>query len=119
MKRYNHNLTQRFRALPRGETAVSAISYGELLFGVEPLPAFHVARSRVDNFVRTTTVLDWPGQAAVFYAEIRHRTRKQPLNDRDMFIAAHAIAIGATLVTNNTRHFERMGGGLRFENWLP
>ena len=29
-----------------------------------------------------------------------------------------AIALDATLVTNNTRHFGRMGGGLRFENWL-
>ena len=35
-----------------------------------------------------------------------------------MLIAAHAIALDATLVTNNTRHFGRMGGGLRFENWL-
>jgi tRNA(fMet)-specific endonuclease VapC len=54
----------------------------------------------------------------VAYADIRHRTHNQPLNDRDTFIAAHAIALDATLVTNNTRHFGRMGGGLRLENWL-
>ncbi len=33
-------------------------------------------------------------------------------------IAAHAIAIGATLVTNNTKHFGRIGEPLRLDNWL-
>jgi tRNA(fMet)-specific endonuclease VapC len=33
-------------------------------------------------------------------------------------IAAHAIALDATLVTNNTRHFNRIGPPLRIENWL-
>ncbi len=34
-----------------------------------------------------------------------------------MFIAAHALAIGATLVTDNTREFERIES-LKLENWL-
>jgi len=63
-------------------------------------------------------VLDWPAEAANAYADIKSRTRKQPLAEQDMLIAAHAIALDATLVTNNVRHFSRMGGGLRFENWL-
>ena len=118
MKQYNPMLTHRFRQLSEEDWAISAISYGELLYGLEPLPTFHVARARVANFVGNAKVLDWPSQAAVAYADIRHRTRNQPLNDRDTFIAAHAIVLDATLVTNNVRHFSRMGGGLRFANWL-
>jgi tRNA(fMet)-specific endonuclease VapC len=118
MKQYNPKLTHRFNQLTKEDWAISAITYGELLFGLEPLPPFHSARVRVATFADTANVLDWPTHAAVPYAEIRHRTRKQPLNDRDIFIAAHAIAIDATLVTNNTRHFTRMGSGLSFENWL-
>jgi len=34
-----------------------------------------------------------------------------------MMIAAHALALGATLVTNNTRHYERIQAPLRLENW--
>jgi tRNA(fMet)-specific endonuclease VapC len=35
----------------------------------------------------------------------------------DMMIAAHALAIGAVLVTNSTRHFERIAAPLSLVNW--
>jgi tRNA(fMet)-specific endonuclease VapC len=98
--------------------AISAITYAEIRYGLEALPLSHPLQTRMDEFLRSARVLDWPASAAVPYAHIRHRAHKQPLNDRDIFIAAHAIVLDATLVTNNTRHFSRMGGGLRFENWL-
>lgn len=40
-----------------------------------------------------------------------------PIGSMDMLIAAHALALGATLVTNNTRHFARVAG-LTVENWI-
>jgi predicted nucleic acid-binding protein len=40
-----------------------------------------------------------------------------PIGANDMLIAAHALALGLTLVTNNTREFGRVAG-LRVENWL-
>lgn len=89
-----------------------------MLFGVASLPSDHRTSLNVRVFLFDADVLDWPSRAATSYAAIRHRTRRQPLQDRDIFIAAHAIAIDAILVTNNTRHFARMGGGLRYENWL-
>jgi len=41
------------------------------------------------------------------------------IGDPDMMIAAHALAIGAVLVTNNIRHFERIASKfpLGLENW--
>jgi tRNA(fMet)-specific endonuclease VapC len=89
-----------------------------MLFGIESLPSGHRIQLNIRVFLFSADVLDWPSIAAVSYADIRHRTRQQPLHDRDMMIAAHAIALDATLVTNNTRHFGRMGGALRLENWL-
>ena len=52
-------------------------------------------------------------EAARLYAE--HRT-KNTIEDADIFIAAFCIANDYTLVTNNTKHFEQIGG-LRFANW--
>jgi tRNA(fMet)-specific endonuclease VapC len=89
-----------------------------MLVGIASLPPDHRTTLNVNVFLFNADVLDWPSRAATSYAAIRHYTRQQPLQDRDIFIAAHAIALDATLVTNNTRHFTRMGGGLRYENWL-
>ena len=55
---------------------------------------------------------DWE-TAADIWAE-RHRIGK-PIQDADLLIAVTALKAGATLVTNNTRHFE--GPGLMLENW--
>lgn len=53
------------------------------------------------------------------YAAIRSdlERRGQPIGQNDMLIAAHALALGAILVTDNTREFKRVKG-LKVENWL-
>ena len=64
-------------------------------------------------------MLAWDADAADWYAEIRHQltTAGQPIGEMDMMIAAHALAIGAVLVTNNTRHFRRVAAPLALANW--
>jgi tRNA(fMet)-specific endonuclease VapC len=61
----------------------------------------------------------WDAEAAGFYADIRHQlvTSGQQIGELDMMIAAHAIALGAVLVTNNTRHYGRIDAPLILENW--
>ena len=117
-KRSQPAVLDRFSKLRAEEWAISAINYAEILYGIEPFPAGHPLRIKVKAFLFSANVLDWPSSAAAAYADIKNRARQQPLAEQDMLIAAHAIALDATLVTNNTRHFGRMGGGLRFENWL-
>ena len=53
------------------------------------------------------------------YAEIRHHLARQgtPIGPNDLLIAAHALAADLTLVTANTREFERVPS-LRVDNWL-
>lgn len=64
----------------------------------------------------------WTGQRArhPFYGSLRAKLRHtgQDIGLNDTMIAAHAIALNAILVTNNTRHLSRIGPPLRVENWL-
>jgi len=71
---------------------------------------------------RSTTANNCSGEgAALYYAEIRADLKRRGvmIGANDLFIAAHALALGLTLVTNNTAEFERVPN-LRLENWtLP
>ncbi|MFZ3193485.1 MAG: PIN domain-containing protein, partial [Moraxellaceae bacterium] len=68
---------------------------------------------------RYLRVVDFDAEAALRYGEIRAALKRagQLIGDNDLLIAAHALALDAILVTNNTREFERVGG-LKLENWL-
>ena len=52
--------------------------------------------------------------AAKLYVQLRQKG--QPIDDVDLMVAAFCIANDYTLVTNNTRHFERING-LKLANW--
>lgn len=101
------------------QLCISAITRGELLFGVHRLPPEHPLQSRVREFLDEFPALPWEADAADQYALIRFRLERigRPIGQLDMQIAAHAIAVGAVLVTNNVRHFERIGPPLMLENW--
>jgi tRNA(fMet)-specific endonuclease VapC len=62
--------------------------------------------------------VDFADDAALHYAEIRADLKRRGalIGANDLFIAAHARALGLTLVTNNTAEFERVSK-LRLENW--
>ena len=117
-KRPTDKLRNRYLNTAPGSYAISAINYAEIAFGLAALPSSHPMRLASRNFLETIQILDWPTEAASAYAAVRHQLRMQPIGDRDIMIAAHAIALDATLVTNNTRHFNRIGPPLRIENWL-
>jgi tRNA(fMet)-specific endonuclease VapC len=77
-------------------------------------------RLAAQAFFESIQVLDWPAGAAPIYGSLRAKLRHtgQDIGLNDTMIAAHAIALNATLVTNNTRHLSRIGPPLRVENWL-
>ena len=98
---------------------ISAISRAELVYGIQALATDHPIHLLTWRFISETTTLPWGNEAADIYAEIRHEltTTGRPIGDRDMMIAAHAISLGAVLVTNNTRHHGRLAPLLQIENW--
>ena len=106
-------------SIPPESVAISAVTQAELLYGLKRLPLNHPLQPIVLHFLRIVKVLPWPPEAAGYYAEIRHQllSTGQPIGEMDMMIAAHALALDATLVTNNMRHYERIALQVRIENW--
>ena len=75
--------------------------------------------ARVEELLRVIPVLPLDMPADADYGRIRAEleTVGQPIGANDLLIAAHALALGMTLVTDNTREFGRVRG-LKVENWL-
>lgn len=98
---------------------VSVITRSELLYGLKRLPTDHRLHLVVRRFLDIVRVLTWDADAANFYAEIRHQlvSTGQPIGELDMMIAAHALAVGAALVSNNIQHFGRIELPLVLVNW--
>ena len=99
---------------------ISAIVKSELQYGIEVPPRRQQDQAALDAYLRRVAVLDFPGEAAVDYGLIRAdlKLRGTMIGANDLLIAAHALCLGLTLVTINTREFGRVQG-LRIENWSP
>ena len=108
----------RFRTLRPGEAAISVITYGELLYGAWKSTRRAGALERLRELVNLLPALPLPESAAESYGVIRAglKTRGELIGNNDLWIAAHALAAGLTLVTNNVREFRRVRR-LNVENW--
>lgn len=75
--------------------------------------------TRVEDILKTIPVLPLDIPVDAEYGGIRSELEAagQPIGMNDLLIAAHARALGLTLVTDNTREFSRIRG-LNVENWL-
>lgn len=98
--------------------AMSIITAAELRFGAAKKGSARLL-SRVEDLIRVIPPLPLAVPADSEYAEIRARLEAEgkPIGPNDLLIAAHALSLGMTLVTDNVREFERVGG-LWLENWL-
>ena len=96
---------------------VSAITASELHFGGARTGSARNAQA-LRQFLAGLEVADFDGAAAEVGGQVRAWLAAQgtPIGPYDSLIAAHAQALGVTLVTNNTREFERVPG-LTLANW--
>lgn len=120
IKEHSQALREKLDALNPGNVAISVLTQAELLYGLQRLAPKHRLHLVVREFLDAIQVLAWPTEAAEHYAQIRHQLTGdgQPIGQFDMMIAAHALALRATLVTNNTRHFARISAPLILANWM-
>jgi tRNA(fMet)-specific endonuclease VapC len=104
------NIREKLAAVLPSMICISVMTRAELVYGLKKLPPDHRLHGAVRRFFKIVQVLPWESDAADLYADIRHRlvTVGQPIGEMDMMIAAHSLAIGAALVTNNIRHYERI-----------
>lgn len=104
-------VAERLRNSAPEDIALSAVTESELWFGVEKRGAAKLRRS-VEAFLSDVSVLDFDRAAAREYGRIRSLLEKRgrSIGIADTMIAAHAMSLGLTLVTNNSRHFLRVQG---------
>lgn len=109
---------QRFERFEVGEVGVSVITVSELRYGVEKSTRPEQNLRALEQFLLPLEVLNFGPEATVSYGRVRAslEERGMPIGPLDTLIAAHALSLGATLVTNNTREFERVSG-LQIEDW--
>ena len=71
------------------------------------------------QFVAPLEILPYGDEAAKYYGDLRAHLEKRgnPIGSLDMLIAAHALSISVTLVTNNEKEFNRVPN-LNIENWV-
>ena len=94
---------RRIVQVPMAQLAISAVTEGELRYGTARRPDAERLRTIVDEFLLRMTILPWDSEAAQHYGQIRAALERegQPMGNLDMMIAAHALALGAVLVTND------------------
>ena len=114
------SIDARLKELDGSEFCISVITRAELMYGLQLAAPTHQAHLRVRRFLAGIAILDWDQAAADAYAALRYQMKVQgtPVAEPDMMIAAHAMSLGAVLVTNNTRHFQHMVPPLVIENWV-
>lgn len=109
---------EKFRQHDIFDMCISAITLAELEYGIANSSRPLQNRIGLMAFLNGIEVLDFDAEAAQAYGLIRAQLKQQGalIGANDLLIAAHAKSKGLTLITNNTREFERVEG-LDIENW--
>jgi tRNA(fMet)-specific endonuclease VapC len=118
MKHQPPQVVQRFAACRVGELLISAITAAELEYGVVASdPDAEQNSAALERLLREVPVAPFNAAAARAYGPVRWASRERRRDALDKLIAAHALALDVTLVTNNPRDFA-VYPGLRIENWV-
>ncbi len=103
------SLNRRLAACYPGDVSISAISFAEVALGTwmgKP-----PRQDILDAFLRVIPIIEFDETAAREYARLPFKRARF-----DRLLAAHALSIGATVVTNNEADFADVPG-LKVENW--
>ena len=110
---------ERFRQHSPQDVAISTITLFELQYGIEKSRYRQRAEVALAKFLLPLNLIDIDHSAAIEAAAIRAKLEKNgmPIGPYDLLIAGLARSRAMTLVTNNTKEFERIVG-LHLENWV-
>ena len=117
IKHQPQSVAERFAQCLVGDVVMSAITYAELEYGVNAAVNPALERENLAALIEDIKVEAFDERAGTVYGSIRLATRESKKDQLDKLIAAHAVALGVTLVTNNMRDFARYPGVV-IENWL-
>ena len=117
-KRKPASILTRLENLRPGDVGMSVVTYLELVYGACKSQQAEANAARIKQLSHLIPVQALDASAATHYARLRAGLERSGslIGAYDLLIAAHALALGLTLVTNNVREFRRVPG-LRLENW--
>jgi tRNA(fMet)-specific endonuclease VapC len=121
IKRRPADVAARVDRLPADDVlCMSFVSWAELLKGAERSTRKPEVLRRLDHLVREIPVM-YPIDSNICHHYAQQsallKDRGTPIGGNDLWIAAHALALDATLVTHNQREFSRISG-LKMEDWV-
>lgn len=112
-------VAERLARVPLETVAISVVTLGELAYGAERSQRTSETLAQLERFASVVRVLPLDAGVSAQYGRVRAVLERggSPIGANDLWIAAHALALNITLVTNNGREFRRVRG-LRVENWV-
>ena len=118
IKRKPAKVIERLRQVEISDIGISSITLSELEYGVEKSIKREQNRMALAEFLAQLEIMHYDDAAARQYGKVRSGLERtgMPIGALDMLIAAHALSLGSTLVTNNDKEFRRVPL-LRIENW--
>lgn len=119
IRRRDPDILRRLKRYTPGDVGVSAITLAELAFGVSKSRQPEKNMDALIEFATPLEVAPFDSAAAHAYGLIRAdlEQRGHVIGALDMLIGAHALSLGVTLVTHNTREFSRIHG-LHLIDWM-
>jgi len=118
IKKKNPRVLSKFNTYAVGEIAISSITVAELQFGIQKSQFSSQNQRALEQFLVPLASVSFDDRATSVYGKIRATLERQgiAIGSLDMLIAAHAISLNATLITNNVKEFSRIEG-LKLANW--
>ena len=117
-KRKPEGVSKRLQEMRPGDVGMSVVTYLELVFGAWKSQQVESNLEKIEQLRRVIPVEPLDAGVGKHYGRIRAFLERKglPIGAYDLLIAAHALTLGLTLVTNNVREFARIDG-LALENW--
>lgn len=117
-KKQPEKVLKKFKTLKVGSVGMSIVTHGELTYSVAKSQHPKKNQLILDVISKLIPTLPMPELTGKTYGNMRAQLEKKgtPIGNNDLWIAAHALSIGVTLVTNNTKEFQRVPK-LKLENW--
>lgn len=113
------DILQKFSAYQVGDICISSVTLAELRYGVAKSQYQEKNQTALDEFILPLEVAHFDEAAASVYGALRASLEKKvtPIGALDTMIGAHALSLNLTLVTNNTKEFNRIVG-LKVIDWI-
>jgi tRNA(fMet)-specific endonuclease VapC len=117
-KRKPDRVLARLRQLRPGDIGMSVVTYLELVYGAWKSDQVETNLDRLEQLRNLIPVQSLDADVGRYYGRVRAELEKKgvPIGAYDLMIAAHALSLGLTVVTNDVREFARVDG-LRLDNW--